>query len=117
MAGRSFRHFDEERNRPAEFAQRQVMSGSLLLETLNATLTEASAVLSSLSEADLLTTFRIQGYSVTGLHAVYQVVEHFGLHYGQIVYITKMLRGEDLGFYRELDETGFPGISEKSQKS
>src|SRR4051812_41923143 len=38
----SFRHFDEERNRPAEFAQRQVMSGSLLLETLNATLTEAS---------------------------------------------------------------------------
>jgi hypothetical protein len=54
----------------------------------------------------LLTTFEIQGYTVTGLHAVYQVVEHFGLHYGQIVYITKLLRGEDLGFYRELDATG-----------
>jgi hypothetical protein len=43
---------------------------------------------------------------VSGLAAVYQVVEHFGLHYGQIVYITKSLRGEDLGFYRELTETG-----------
>jgi hypothetical protein len=48
----------------------------------------------------------IQGYTVTGLYAIYQVVEHFGLHYGQIVYITKMMRGEDLGFYRELDTTG-----------
>ena len=69
---------------------------------------EASEVLASLSEADLLTTFEIQGYTVTGLHAVYQVVEHFGLHYGQIVYITKLLRGEDLGFYRELHATGRP---------
>jgi hypothetical protein len=37
---------------------------------------------------------------------VYQVIEHFGLHYGQILYVTKMLRGEDLGFYRELQATG-----------
>jgi hypothetical protein len=37
---------------------------------------------------------------------VYQVVEHFGMHYGQVLYITKLLRGEDLGFYRELDKTG-----------
>ena len=55
---------------------------------------------------DLLTTFIIQGYTVNGLEAVYQVVEHFGIHYGQIVYITKLLRSEDLGFYRELDKTG-----------
>ena len=40
------------------------------------------------------------------LQAVYQVVEHFALHYGQIVYVTKLLHGEDLGFYRELDATG-----------
>ena len=67
---------------------------------------EASAVLSSLTESDLLATYSIQGYAVTGLQAVYQVVEHFGLHYGQIAYITKMLRGQDLGFYRELNATG-----------
>jgi hypothetical protein len=40
------------------------------------------------------------------LETVYQVVEHFGMHYGQIVFITKLVRGQDLGFYRELDKTG-----------
>jgi hypothetical protein len=102
----SFKRLDDHRERPAEFRERRLIPASVLLEKLGATLTDASEVLASLSEADLLTTFEIQGYTVTGLHAVYQVVEHFGLHYGQIVYITKLLRGEDLGFYRELDATG-----------
>jgi hypothetical protein len=34
------------------------------------------------------------------------VVEHFGIHYGQIAYITKLVHGTDLGFYKELDKTG-----------
>jgi hypothetical protein len=67
---------------------------------------EASEVLSRLTENELVSPFEIQGYKVTGLGAVYQVVEHFGLHYGQIAYITKMLRDADLGFYRELSKTG-----------
>jgi hypothetical protein len=46
---------------------------------------------------------------VRGLDAVYQVVEHFGMHYGQIVYIAKMLEGKDLGFYKELSKTGRHG--------
>jgi hypothetical protein len=102
----SFRQSDDARNRPAEFSERQMMPTPTLLAKLGATLTEASDVLASLTEADLLKTLQIQGYTVSGLHAVYQVVEHFGIHYGQIVYITKLLRGEDLGFYRELDKTG-----------
>jgi hypothetical protein len=69
---------------------------------------QASEVLFRLTEADLLSPFEIQGYEVNGLQAVYQVVEHFGLHYGQIAYVTKMLRGEDLGFNRELSFTGRP---------
>ncbi|HYR82854.1 MAG TPA: DUF1572 family protein, partial [Terriglobia bacterium] len=106
----SFKGSDDTRDRPAEFRERQLIPASALLETLGTTLNEASDVLASLSESDLLTTFKIQGYTVSGLEAVYQVVEHFGLHYGQIAYITKLLRGEDLGFYRELDRTGrLPG--------
>ena len=38
-----------------------------------------------LTEDELVRTFDIQGYQVTGVHAVYHVVEHFGMHYGQIV--------------------------------
>jgi hypothetical protein len=102
----SFKRSDDIRDRPAEFRERRLIPASALLEKLDTTLKEAAEVLASLSEADLLTTFEIQGYTVTGLYAIYQVVEHFGLHYGQIVYITKMMRGEDLGFYRELDTTG-----------
>ena len=102
----SFNHLEDTRDRPAEFAERQVIPRARLLETLGATMEEASMVLSRLTKADLLGTLRIQGYTVSGLEAVYQVVEHFGLHYGQIVYITKLVRGKDLGFYRELDKTG-----------
>ena len=102
----SFRRMEDRRDRPTEFRERRLIPRSTLLEKLGGTLTEAAEVLGSLTEADLLATFKIQGYTVSGLQAIYQVVEHFGVHYGQIAYITKLLRGEDLGFYRELDETG-----------
>jgi len=102
----SFNGLEDTRNRPAEFGERHVVSTASLLEKLGSTVRQASDVLSSLTEADLRTTLHIQGYTVSGLHVVYQVVEHFGMHYGQILYITKSIRGEDLGFYRELDKTG-----------
>ena len=102
----SFNGLDDSRDRPAEFNEREVIPASSVLEKLGATMQQAAEVLSRLTEDDLLARFEIQGYDVSGLEAVYQVVEHFGLHYGQILYITKMLRGEDLGMYRELNKTG-----------
>jgi uncharacterized damage-inducible protein DinB len=102
----SFNRQDDQRDRPAEFSERSGGPPSAVLATLGATMNEASAVLSGLTEQDLLAPYEIQGYHVTGLEAVYQVVEHFGLHYGQIVYITKALEGKDLGFYSELNRTG-----------
>ena len=102
----SFDRLNDTRDRPAEFAEREQMAPPALLEMLGATMQRGSEVLSRLSEADLRATFHIQGYTVSGLHAVYQVVEHFGMHYGQILYITKQIRAEDLGFYRELNKTG-----------
>jgi uncharacterized protein DUF1572 len=105
----SFGQQDDTRNRPAEFAERQQLPGARLIEQLGATLDRASDVLARLTEQELLATYHIQGYTVSGLHAVYQVVEHFGLHYGQIVYITKLVRGQDLGFYRELNKSGKAG--------
>lgn len=94
------------RDRPAEFAQRDLIPRAALLDRFAGTIEQAAAVLDQLTEADLLRMYDIQGYRVSGLEAVYQVVEHFAMHYGQILYVTKQLRGEDLGFYRELDTTG-----------
>ena len=102
----SFDRLDDRRDRPTEFAEREQIAPSALLAMLGTTMQRASEVLTRLSDTDLRATLHIQGYTVSGLHAVYQVVEHFGMHYGQIVYITKQIRGEDLGFYRELNKTG-----------
>jgi hypothetical protein len=102
----SFNRLEDKRNRPEEFACKDGIAPDALLHLLEPTMAKADEVLSRLTETDLQAPFEIQGYHVSGLEAVYQVVEHFGLHYGQIAYITKMLRAENLGFYRELDQTG-----------
>lgn len=102
----SFNKDDDKRNRPEEFAANGGLTSAELLGRLGATIAEAEKVLNRLTVEELLNEYEIQGYRVRGLEAVYQVIEHFGLHYGQIAYITKSLSGQDLGFYRELNQTG-----------
>ena len=102
----SFDRREDKRNRPAEFDAQGGMTVAMLLDRLAATMAEAGMVLARLTEKELVAWYEIQGYHVSGIEAVYQVVEHFGLHYGQIAYIAKSLSGRDLGFYSELDKTG-----------
>ncbi|MGB7549729.1 MAG: DUF1572 family protein [Terracidiphilus sp.] len=102
----SFNRLEDSRDRSAEFDQRTPAPAAALLETLNGTLQESAKTLSRLTQDDLLASYSIQGYTVSGMGAVYHVVEHFGMHYGQILYIAKMLQGQDLGFYSELRKTG-----------
>jgi hypothetical protein len=47
----------------------------------------------------------IQNYEESGFLAIYHVVEHFSMHTGQIMFVTKMLTGVDLGFYAHLRTT------------
>jgi len=102
----SFGQQEDGRDRPAEFAEKAGGPPETVLAKLSATMDEAAGVLARLTAEDLVAPMEIQGYHVTGLVAVYQVVEHFGLHYGQIVYIAKAMEGKDLGFYKELSKTG-----------
>jgi uncharacterized damage-inducible protein DinB len=97
---------EDKRNRPAEFAAKEGGTAAELLDRLGVTLDEAAAVLDRLTVDELLAPYEIQGYHGRGLDAVYHVIEHFGLHYGQIVYITKLHSAKDLGFYKELNKTG-----------
>lgn len=105
----SFNRDEDKRNRPAEFAAKEGATATELLERLGATLNEAAKVLDRITAAELLAPYEIQGYHVRGLDAVYQVVQHFALHHGQVIYITKLLSGKDLGFYKELSKTGKAG--------
>ncbi len=102
----SFNLGEDKRNRPAEFATKEGGSAGELLDRLGATLDEAAQVLDRLTPAELLANYEVQGYHANGVYVVYHVVEHFGMHYGQIAYITKLLSGKDLGFYKELNKTG-----------
>ena len=89
----------DRRVRDAEFAAREQLSRDELLARLRATLAEVDAVLARLDPATLLEERRIQGLDVTCLRAVFHVVEHFSMHTGQIILLTKLLTGDDLAFY------------------
>ncbi len=102
----SFNRAQDNRNRPSEFSERGPTPVSGLLARLGGTVEEAGAVFARLTPADLEATYQIQGYTVTGVYAVFHAVEHFAMHYGQIAYITKLLANRDLGFWSALDKTG-----------
>lgn len=92
-----------ERRRDEEFSARGGRSVAELAAHLKSTVEEAVEVIGSLDTAKLTREYTIQGYTGSGVSAVYHVVEHFAQHTGQIIFATKMLTGEDMGFYAHLN--------------
>lgn len=90
------------RHRDAEFAATGGMAADELAGKLHGTVSEAVQVLRSLPHEQLTRRLAVQGYDVSKFEAIYHVVEHFAMHTGQILFVTKMLTGADLGFYRHL---------------
>jgi len=89
----------DSRDRDAEFAQRDVISREDLISKLKQTMDNADATLAEFDAEKLLDRQSIQGYDVSALEAILHVVEHFSMHAGQIVFITKQLTEHDLHFY------------------
>ena len=69
---------------------------------------EADEVLDSLDDEALMTRRTIQNYDVTVLEAVYHVVEHFGMHTGQIILLSKARIAEDLSLWTQPEPPGAP---------
>jgi uncharacterized damage-inducible protein DinB len=91
------------RERDREFETRGGIPIPELLERLRTTVAEASAVIAAVTPEELARKRVIQKqHDVSGLEAIYHVVEHFAMHTGQIIFATKMLTGADLGFYAHL---------------
>jgi uncharacterized damage-inducible protein DinB len=91
------------RVRAREFDERAPLARERLRSALRATLEEAGGVLARLDSSALLEPRRIQESEVTVLSAVFHVVEHFSMHTGQILLLTKLLTGGDLALQ---DSTG-----------
>jgi uncharacterized damage-inducible protein DinB len=90
---------NDARVRQQEFAERRVITRAELLQTVRQTLAEVDTVLAEFDHGKLLNQHPIQGTTVTALEAVFHVTEHFSMHTGQIILLTKLLTEADLGFY------------------
>jgi uncharacterized damage-inducible protein DinB len=89
----------DERQRQTEFDARDAMPREQLLRTIRSTVSEVATVLSGFDPARLLDQHHIQNYDTTALDAIFHVTEHFSMHTGQIILITKQLTAQDLRFY------------------
>jgi uncharacterized damage-inducible protein DinB len=89
----------DNRQRSLEFSERNAIPTKIIWSTLQDAVGEASQILESFPVGQLLETRKIQGFDTTALQAIFHVVEHFALHTGQIIYITKLREGRDLKFY------------------
>ena len=84
------------RDRDAEFAERGPVAKSALLPRLRSTLAEVDEVLAVLDEATLLQRNPSPQGEVTVLWATLHAVEHFAMHTGQIITLTKLRTGSAL---------------------
>lgn len=90
----------DERVRQQEFDERREIPRAELIAVLKKTLAEVDGVLARLDHAQILAARRIQGRDdITILEAIFHVVEHFSMHTGQIILLTKMLTKKDVAFY------------------
>ena len=96
----------DQRQRSGEFAAQGGVSAVKLREKVIETVDRAAAVIEGVGTAQLMEKRNIQGYEVSGLEAIYHVVEHFSMHTGQIIFAAKAVTGADFGFYQELSGTG-----------
>ena len=92
------------RDRDAEFAQRETIERDRLLSLLRTTIADVDTTLRDLGPRlndpqTLLERRTIQGSDVDVLEAIFHVTEHFSMHTGQIIMLTKMLTGSDMRFY------------------
>ena len=89
----------DRRDRDSEFRQREVIPRVELVECLRTTVREVEQVLANLDSNVVLERRTIQGKDVEVLEAIFHVTEHFSMHTGQIILLTKMLAQRDMKFY------------------
>jgi hypothetical protein len=88
----------DNRNRPAEFAQRDSIPRDELLRRLETLVADAQRTLTSVTGRQLVDLRRIQGFEVTGLAAIFDSVPHFRGHTQEIVYMTRLQLGDAYKF-------------------
>ncbi len=94
-----FGDIEDTRNRPAEFSEKGAFSKEVLLNKMKECLRETDEILAKFDSTRLLQKKFIQHYEITYLDALSHVVEHFGQHTAQIIYITKLRKSGAVDFF------------------
>ena len=88
-----------ERDRQQEFDERRSIPAVELRSRLRGVVQRADEVMGAVGSEELVSRRQIQGYDVTVLEAMYHVVEHFGMHTGQIIMLSKARLGHELNLW------------------
>ena len=90
------------RDREAEFSAQEGDFETLWKE-LQQTLTKSLAVIEQASSSQLLATYHVQAYQLSGIGLILHAVEHFSYHTGQVAFWIKNLTNRPLDFYKDID--------------
>jgi uncharacterized damage-inducible protein DinB len=91
------------RARQAEFDERNPIPRDVLKMKITELMAKADIILHRLEPADLLKTYKVQGYDESGVAILIHITEHFSYHVGQMTYFVKARRDLDVGYYAGLD--------------
>ncbi len=88
----------DNRQRAEEFSNDVDVSKDALLNLCDVTINACRDTITQLTDTDLLSTRRIQGFEVTILTAILHTTTHFAGHTHQIVLLTRLQLGERYEF-------------------
>jgi len=91
------------RERQQEFDERGPVPTTKMLADMDQLMREVDQILNKITHEDLLEVRNVQGYQESGLSILVHITEHFSYHVGQMTYIVKMLKDEDMGYYEGHD--------------
>jgi uncharacterized damage-inducible protein DinB len=88
----------DARDKDKEFSERAAIPKAILVRNLRQALAAADEALQRLDSSRLVEMTIVQGRERRVFEVLAVVVEHFALHTGQIIYITKLKCGLDVKF-------------------
>lgn len=93
----------DHRQRDLEFSTRNSHNKEELLRLISEAIDQASEVIRNCTENELLRVRIVQGFSFSGLGVALHAVEHLSYHTGQIAYLVKLKKDQQIGLYDDFD--------------
>jgi uncharacterized damage-inducible protein DinB len=91
------------RERDIEFSTSGGLTNAELTARWQDTMQEAVTTIAHSNTENLLRRRIVQGSDLSGIGIIIHVTEHYSYHTGQIIFLTKLYKNMDMGFYAGTD--------------